>query len=190
MQTLELGVLNAIQGLRTPLGDALMPAVSALGHSGWFWIVVGAVMLLFKKTRQCGCAVLLGLLMATLLGNSLIKPLVQRTRPYDVVPDFALLVARETSFSFPSGHTITAFAAATAIAVTITTGSGLRWLGWSAFALAVLIGFSRLYLYVHFPTDVLAGAVLGSGCGWCAARLARLGAQWIERKGDKRRLSA
>ena len=185
MQTLELGVLDAIQGLRTPLGDALMPAISSLGHDGWFWIALGAIMLLFKQTRQCGCAVLAGLLMATLLGNSLIKPLVQRTRPYDVAPGFALLVAPENSFSFPSGHTITAFAAATAIAF-----AGPRWLGWSAFALAAIIGFSRLYLYVHFPTDVLVGAVLGSGCGWGAAQLAQLGKRWIERKGDKRRLSA
>lgn len=160
MTALELGVLDWIQAaLRTPLADRLMVGITQLGSGGILWIVWAAVLLRRPETRRQSAAVLLALGLSALCCNLTLKPLVARTRPCDLNAAVSLLVARPADYSFPSGHTSSSFAAAAALCF---SGAKYRWL---AVVLAVLIGFSRLYLYVHFPTDVLAGAALGTLLG-------------------------
>ena len=125
----------------SPVMDKIMIFISSLANKGMLWIGIGVVLLLSLAFNMVIC-------------NLLLKPLVARTRPYDLL-GYEILVRRLGDYSFPSGHTSASFAAATAI-----YAIDRRW-GAAAYVLAALIGFSRLYLGVHFPTDVLAGAVVG-----------------------------
>lgn len=160
---MELAVLNWIQTLRTDWLDGVMVVVSTLGDAGAVWIVLALVLLCFRKTRRAGLTVALALVLDVIVCNGVLKPLFDRVRPCVVNPAVELLVACPTDASFPSGHTAASFAAAGALRA---AGSRL-WM--PGLVLAVLIAVSRLYLYVHWPTDVLAGALLGWGLG-CAAR--------------------
>ena len=142
-----------------------MPVISALCAHGEIWILLAMILLLTKQHRRTGVVLALALALAldVLCCNVILKPLVARVRPCDVNEAVALLVSRPTDWSFPSGHTAASFAAAGAL---LAEKSGLRK---PAFVLAVLIAFSRLYLYVHWPSDVLAGAVLGMVLGFAAS---------------------
>ena len=142
-----------------------MPAISALGNAGAIWLLLGAIYMLVPGGRRMGAAIFAALALELLLCNVLLKPLVGRARPFQSDGSVSLLVSCPGDFSFPSGHTGASFAAA---AVMFFARSEL-W-GW-ALALAALIAFSRLYLYVHYPSDVLAGALLGILVGWMTWRL-------------------
>lgn len=161
----ELSILDFIQAnLRSPLLDTVMVFITSLGNGGIIWIVMGTVLLLIQKTRKMGATMVLGLALEVLCCNVVLKPLVARIRPCEVNTAVQLLVALPTDFSFPSGHTGASFAAVAAL-----HGSRSRlWL--PACVLAFLIAFSRLYLYVHYPTDVLAGILMGiiTGCAGSA----------------------
>lgn len=161
MQTMEFFILNWIQAnCRCAFLDALMPAVSALCSHGEIWIALALVLLLIKRTRKLGAVMAVALVLDVVCCNLLLKPLVGRLRPCVVNPAVTLLVAIPTDASFPSGHTASSFAAVSAL---LSCRSKL----WRpAFALALLIAFSRLYLYVHWPSDVLGGAVLGTLLGF------------------------
>lgn len=141
-----------------PVLDRLMIFISALGDSGFCWIALGILFLLLgvkrKVWRQRGALLLLSLAVDALLCNVLLKPLVGRTRPYELL-GYELLIPPMNDPSFPSGHTAASFAAATAL-----FAMNRRW-GIAAYVFAAVMGFSRLYLGVHFPTDVLAGAAVG-----------------------------
>lgn len=164
MLSWELPLLDWIQAnLRSPLGDALMAAISALGNGGVLWLCLGVLLLFLKQSRKLGGAVLLSLGLEILCCNFLLKPMVARPRPCDVNRAVQLLIPRPEDFSFPSGHTGASFAAASGL---FFSRSRL-WI--PALVLALLIAFSRLYLYVHYPTDVLAGAALGIVTGWLGA---------------------
>ncbi len=158
----DLPILDWIaETLRCPVLDAVMPAITHLADAGALWILLAAVLLCSPKHRRTGLTMALALLLGLLACNVLLKPLVQRMRPFDYQllhfgRDIPLLIAPPADFSFPSGHTNASFAAATALLL-----RNRKW-GIPALILAALIGFSRLYLYVHYPTDVLTGAVLGS----------------------------
>ena len=157
----EFGILNWIQAnLRNSIMDLLMPAITALGNSGLIWIILAGVLILMPKYRKIGVAVLTGLVLEVICCNLVLKPLVARIRPCDVNTAVQLLVARPDDFSFPSGHTGASFAAASAL---FFSRSRL-WI--PSLIFAVLIAFSRLYLYVHYPTDILAGMILGVMTGW------------------------
>lgn len=165
----ELSALDAIQAtLRCGFLDKVMPWITALGNGGAIWIICSAALLLFPKTRRTGAAMALGLVVEVLCCNVILKPLVGRIRPCDVNQAVELLVARPTDFSFPSGHTGASFAGAAAL---FFRKSKL----WPpALLLAALIAFSRLYLYVHYPSDVIAGMLIGIMAGYagvCAVRL-------------------
>lgn len=149
--------------------DIIMEAVTFLGEAGWLWILIGLVLSILPKTRKIGFTVLGALIINLLLCNVILKPLVERTRPYDIREIELILSHIPTDFSFPSGHTSASFAAAVAIFI-----YNKKW-GGAAVALAALIGFTRLYLYVHFPTDVLAGAVLGVLCAIISFFIVKLG---------------
>ncbi len=160
----EFAILDFIQEhMRSPLLDKIMPFVTVFGDGGIFWIIVTLILLAIPKTRKLGIAAAVSLAVEALCCNVIIKPLVARVRPYDV-REVALLVKAPTDYSFPSGHTGASFAVATALCF----GRSAK-LGIPAVVLAFIIAFSRLYLYVHYPTDVLAGMVIGTLTGLLGA---------------------
>lgn len=148
--------------------DTVMPIITVLGNGGIFWIAVSVVLLLIPKTRRAGLAMGIALLMGLVVCNLTLKPLCARIRPYDFYGEsMKLLVATPHDFSFPSGHTIASFEAATALAL------HNKKLGIPALILAGLIAFSRLYLYVHYPTDVIVSVILGVGFAFFSTWLAK-----------------
>lgn len=171
---MELSILNWIQTyLRSDVLDTVMPLISRLADHGEVWILLALVLLAVKGQRLYGGAVAFGLALDLIACNMILKPLVGRLRPFLLNPDVVLLITPPGDASFPSGHTAASFAAVFALK---TAGSPL----WKpALVLAVLIAFSRLYLYVHWPSDVLGGAVLGAVVGWTGAKLAMLLSQWM-----------
>ena len=142
-----------------PVLDDIMIFISSLGNKGMIWIAIGVLFLLFgfvnKKWRTRGLLVLFSLLANFLACNVVLKPLVDRTRPYYVL-GYDPVIPPVGDPSFPSGHTSASFAAATAI-----YAINKKW-GIAAYVFAVLMGFSRLYLGVHFPLDVFCGAIVGT----------------------------
>lgn len=167
MQAFELSILNGIQThLRCDFLDAALPLFTRLADHGELWILLALAMLALRRYRQTGLAVSCGLALDMVSCNLLLKPLVARIRPCDVDPAVVLLIPRPEDFSFPSGHTAVSFAATAAL---WASGSKL----WKpGLAVSVLMGFSRLYLFVHWPSDVLFGAALGWLCGWAGWFLA------------------
>lgn len=162
----EFQILDFFQQLHTPILDKLMVLVSGLGDKGAVWILLAAVLLIIPKTRKTGVLVAAALVFDIILCNGIIKPLAARIRPYDVNTAVEVLVAKPKDFSFPSGHTAASFAASSALWL-----AKEKWLWKPAFMLAVLIALSRMYLYVHYPTDVLCGAILGILCGGLAKKI-------------------
>lgn len=163
---MELQMLYGIQNMHLPWLDQLMLWVTnVMGSYGQLWAIVGIALLLFRKTRKCGTAVLLSYILVLVAGHLVLKDLIARPRPCNVDETVVLLVARPASFSCPSTHSAWAFGAAAAIFC-----RDKRW-GTVALVAATLIGFSRMYLFVHFPTDVLFGATLGVGLGLLSVRL-------------------
>ena len=153
----EFSILYFLQGLHQPWLDKLMVAITTLGEEGIIWIVLALAMLCTKKYRTCGIGVAISLVLMLLTGNIFLKHLIMRDRPCWIDTTVELLVASPSSYSFPSGHTFASFVSA----VTIFLHHKKE--GIAALVLAVLISFSRMYLFVHFPTDVLASVVLGTG---------------------------
>ena len=133
-----------------------MAFITSLGNAGIIWIVLAVVLLILPKTRKVGIIVATALLVNLVLCNLILKNLVARMRPYDVNTAIAILIKKPLDFSFPSGHTAASFAAMTAL---FLAKMKKTWI--AALILAVLIAFSRLYFYVHYPTDVLGGIAVG-----------------------------
>lgn len=184
IQRMDLWVLDWIQQhLRGPALDAAMPLVTMLGDGGIFFVLLALVLLISRRWRSLGRSLAAALLLGLLFGNLLLKPLVGRIRPYDLVEGVELLVAPLSDHSFPSGHTMAAFAFA-GVFWCYRKEVG-RW-GIAAVVIAFLIAFSRLYLYVHFPTDVLCGAALGWLFGLLAVRMNRW---WETGRAKKQRSS-
>ena len=153
---MEITILNWIQeNLHEPVVDWLMILFTRLGEAGFVWIVLGVLMLCFRKSRKYGLLMLLSLLFTYLLGELLLKNIICRPRPFQSVEGIGLLIPAPWGYAFPSGHAGSSFAAAWILC------KFNRKAGAAGLVLAVLIAFSRLYLYVHYPTDVLAGMVLG-----------------------------
>ena len=162
---IELSILDWIQTLHTPFLDKIMVFITRLGDAGIIWIMLSIVLLLIPKTRKSGAVMVVALVVDVLLCNIVLKNLVARTRPYDVNTGVHLLVAKLHDYSFPSGHTAAAFASVTALYL-----AGEKKLWKPVLVLACLIGISRLYLYVHYPTDVLGGALAGAISGYLGYR--------------------
>ena len=162
---IELNILDWIQTLHTPFLDKIMGFITRLGDAGIIWIVLSIVLLLIPKTRKSGAVMVVALVVDVLLCNIVLKNLVARTRPYDVNTGVHLLVAKLHDYSFPSGHTAASFASVTALYL-----AGEKKLWKFALVLACLIAISRLYLYVHYPTDVLGGILFGVISGYLGYR--------------------
>ena len=141
--------------------NTIMPAFSAIGDSGFIWLLTCLLFLLDKKTRRAGWLLLLAIALTYILGNLILKELVMRPRPFTQFGvTQQLLVSPPDDYSFPSGHTSSAFAALTMFFLTKQKARSL------ATVYALLIAFSRVYLFVHFPSDVLFGALLGTACAY------------------------
>jgi undecaprenyl-diphosphatase len=138
--------------------DKVMVIITSLGNMGIIWVVISALLIMNKKYRSVGIMVLAALLLSTILGEGILKHVVRRIRPSANISAVNLLITKPLTYSFPSGHTTSSFAAAGILA------RCFKEYALEIFALASLIAFSRLYLYVHYPTDVLAGIILGLAC--------------------------
>lgn len=153
---MDFSILYFFQNyIKTDVLDGMMSLITVTGNAGIIWIALAAALLCFRRTRVVGMTVLLGLTVGLLIGNIVIKPIVARTRPFEIDPTVPLLIPKPKDFSMPSGHTLSSF-----IAATILFMHSKRF-GVPVLIYAVLIAISRLYLFVHFPTDVLVGLVLG-----------------------------
>lgn len=169
MLDVEFSILDFIQNqFRTPFGDFVMLLISKLGNGGIIWLVLSGLLCVFPKYRKAGVTMLTALALDVLLCNVMLKPLVGRMRPFTVNTGMELLINAPKDFSFPSGHTAASFAAAFALLFV----KNKLWI--PSMILASLIAFSRLYLYVHYPTDVLAGILLGLIVGVAANVICRL----------------
>lgn len=161
---LDFAILDwIIENLWCPFLDWFMPLITRLGDHGIFWIVVAVILLFFPKTRKTGAMMGVAMLLGLLIGNMTMKPFFARIRPYELRPiDAELLVERLSDFSFPSGHTLVCFEAATVLMLRNRKPWGII-----ALVIAFVVAFSRLYLYVHYPSDVLVGMILGTLFGFC-----------------------
>ena len=180
MNQMELTILNFIQEhMRNAFLDVVMPFVSTLGNAGFIWIALTIVLLISKKHRKTGILMALALVFDVILCNGILKNAIARTRPFDVNTAISLLVKKPTDYSFPSGHTAASFAAVTAL---FFAKEKYRY---QALVLAVLIAFSRLYLYVHYPTDILGGILVGILCGVIAYLITRKKLKFGSMNGQK-----
>ena len=169
-ENFDLPILRWIaSNLHSAFGDAVMPIVTLLGDAGIFWIAMAAILLFIPKTRKIG----LGMGLALVMG----RPYTYLEENYGII--IPLLIEGHADFSFPSGHTIASFEAATVILL-----YNKKW-GIAAMVLAALIAFSRLYLYVHYPTDVLASVVLGIGIAFLGKFLVEKGFSLYENRKKK-----
>ncbi|MGN0465803.1 MAG: phosphatase PAP2 family protein [Lachnospiraceae bacterium] len=157
----EFTILDFIQQhLRSDWMDKMMVAITHLGDAGIIWIILTLVLLLIPKMRKVGIVLAVALVFDLILCNCIVKPFIARIRPYDINTAVELLIGRQVDYSFPSGHT------AAGITCTVALYAMRRkWLWKIALFLSILIAFSRMYLYVHFPTDIIGGVVIGVVCG-------------------------
>lgn len=165
---LDGGVLLWIQEhLRGTVQNAVLCFYTHLGDAGLLFIALALLMLCFRRTRKAGFTALLALGVGFVCTNLALKNLFLRPRPWLDVPGLTTLVAEKDPNSFPSGHTTAAFAFAGAL----WRSAPKKWMKWAALAAAILMGFSRLFVGVHYPSDVLTGVVIGLFAAWAAWKL-------------------
>ncbi len=163
MNNFEIEIIKYINSnLSNSVLDAVFSFISFLGNKGWMWIVIVLVLISLPKTRKAGVCNAIALIFCLVITNICIKPLADRLRPYEVDTTLKIIVPYLTDGSFPSGHTCASFASVFAICK--------YYKKWSVplYTFATLMGISRLYLCVHFPTDIIAGALLGILFGYGA----------------------
>lgn len=161
----DMAILDLIQSnIRTGFMDAIMPFITQLGDAGLIWIILSIGLIIPKKTRKIGFVMIIALILNGIICNIILKPMLARIRPFDVNTAVKLLINKPRDFSFPSGHTSASFTAASVLFFRKSK------LFVPSLVLAFLISFSRLYLYVHYPSDVLAGLVFGILCGYIGHR--------------------
>ena len=158
---IDLSILRFIaEGLKCPALDVTVPVFTTLGDVGICWIVLSIVLMVFKPTRKAGFVALLSIGIGALITNVALKNLVARPRPYTYT-EWELLIERQSDWSFPSGHSTAAFAFATGLTL-------IKKKAWWVYIPAGLMALSRLYLFVHFPSDVLAGCAIGVLAGFAS----------------------
>ena len=164
---MEFSILYSIP--RTDFLDSFFLGISnIIGSYGQLFLILGVLLLISKKTRKTGIAVILTFFGVLLFGQLLLKHLVNRPRPCQIDTAFAMLVTRPTSASFPSTHSSWAFGTATAVFMKY------RKAGAALFIFACIVAFSRMYLFLHFPTDVLFGIFMGAALGIASVKLSDL----------------
>ena len=171
---MEANILLWVQeNLRFDWLTPIVKFITTLGNAGILWIILSALFLILPKTRKVGIMTSLSRILDLLSVNILIKRIVARTRPYEVIEGLTSLIGPQSDFSFPSGHTAASFAFATVILLTMPKKFSIPTL-----ILAFLIALSRIYLGVHYPTDILGGIVIGVLCGISAV----ITVKFIEKK--------
>jgi len=183
VETFDYEILFELFQQRGGVSDTVWTVFSLLGNGAFIWITLAGALLCFRKTRRAGVAICLSLIGCLIVGNLFLKPRIMRPRPFVTHPELTALLRPGDPWSFPSGHTMTGFASATALSRFYLLSSILTYL------LAGAIAFSRLYACVHYPTDVAAGVVLGIICGlptgWLADHLVDLFSEIHPGKGKK-----
>ncbi len=152
---MEVNFLLGVQNVHNPVLNVLMKAITFSGDGGLIMIVTCLLLILFKKTRKCGITALISLVFTFIFANLIIKNVVHRPRPWTVA-DFDLLIKKPSEYSFPSGHTVNSFA------VAVVIYKFYKKPGIAAIIYSFILGLSRIYLCVHYPTDVLAGMIIGT----------------------------
>ncbi|MDO4595135.1 MAG: phosphatase PAP2 family protein [Tissierellia bacterium] len=156
---IDINILNWIaENLRHPLLDKLMLDVTSLGDMGIFWICLLIVFFTTKEYKQMAKVMFISMIISVIVCNLMLKPIVHRTRPFNINTAIELIAAKPLDYSFPSGHTMFSFTSVTVILMMAKS----KLLKYFTLAIAILIALSRMYLYFHYPTDVLAGFILGS----------------------------
>ena len=174
---LDGGFLLFLQeSVRNPILDNLMIFITSLGNGGMIWIVATIVLLIPKKTRKAGIMSAVALLGSLIINNNIVKNIVQRPRPFVTFTDLQIIIPTPSEFSFPSGHTSSSFAAAAVFYRHLPKKFGIP-----SVVLAGLIGFSRLYVGVHYPTDVIAGVLMGILLSYLAEYLVNLFAKKLKK---------
>lgn len=163
----EIELLKKIAEMRNDILNPIMVGITSLGNAGIFWIILALVLICIKKTRKIGFTMAISLVLSLIFTNLIIKNVVDRPRPFQYDETLKLLVSKPIDSSFPSGHSSASFAAAVAIFM------NNKKYGIPAIILALLIALSRLYVSVHFPTDVAAGIILGIIYGVSAGLIAK-----------------
>ena len=158
---IELEFLNLLQNIHNPILDKFMVFITKLGDMGIIWLLLTIILLMYSKKRKSGIVLAVAICIDIILCNGMLKHIFARIRPCDVNTSIALLIARPNDFSFPSGHTAVSFTAVTALYL-----SKEKKLWKPALILSVLIAFSRMYLYVHYPSDILGGVIIGIVSGY------------------------
>lgn len=153
---IDSAILRFIQSsLSSDASDFFFSHITVLANAGAFWIALSVVFAIIPKTRKMGFTMMLAMILGLIFGNLLIKNIVARMRPYQMDPTIQLIINQPSEFSFPSGHTLCSFGASISIYL------NRKKLGICMIVLASAIALSRMYLYVHFPTDILGGILLG-----------------------------
>jgi len=165
IQNIDLSILNYIyDNLTNPFLDMIMPFITAIGDKGLLYILLSIVLISIKKTRKYGLMLGTALLLGLIFGNIILKNVIARPRPY-IYRDVDLLINTPKDHSFPSGHTMASFEVASVLFYANKRVGGVM------LVIASLVAYSRLYLYVHFPTDVIAGCLLGTIFGMISVKL-------------------
>ncbi len=168
LTNLEISFLHILQDSATEVTDVIWTAITSFGEAGIFWIALSLVLMLIPKTRKAGFTMGLALLLGVIVGNGVLKNVIARPRPYDFDPALSHRLAwgeMSTDYSFPSGHTLASFEASVGLFL-----YHRKW-GIAALILAFFVCVSRLFLLVHYPSDVLAGAILGTGFAFLSAKI-------------------
>ena len=166
LKELDLKVLKSIKKLHNHRNNRIMAVITHLGTGGTLWFAMCIPLIISKQLRTAGLNILLSLFITWLVGEITIKRLVGRVRPSEELPENEQIIRRPKYYSFPSGHSASSFSV---VAVTM-----LRcpvWIVIPTFVMASLIAFSRMYLRVHYMTDVAAGVILGLGCGFSSVAI-------------------
>ena len=179
INTIDASILLFFQQLRNPVTDPAMAFFSSLGNTGFIWIAIALILLVRKQTRKHGIQLALCLIASLIINNLILKNLIARPRPFTEVEGLTVMLGRFAdagSWSFPSGHAGSSFAAA--YSLNRSFGKKGRW-AWLA---AALVALSRSYIGVHYLSDVLFGALFGSLGAVCAVMLWRRYLPFFERK--------
>lgn len=180
LYALDRGILDFMSvTVKNVVFDFLMPIITTTNNHGEIWFLIALILIFNRKTevKRIGFTMLVAIIMGYALGEGCIKNIVQRHRPTLGIENYKFLVNIPTSYSFPSGHTTSSFAAAG-----VVWFSKAKYRIW-ALILAIVIAFSRMYLHVHYPSDVLGGLILGLTCAYVSVQIVKYIV--IKREGDK-----
>lgn len=173
---IDFSILDALQKIHNSVLDFIMRIITTSGDNGYIWIAACIVLLCIPKTRKIGIYTALTLIAEVILNDGIVKGIVARERPFIQNSGIDTIIRQPSGYSFPSGHSASSFAAATAIF------KHNKKLGIPAYILAALIAFSRCYFYVHFPSDVIIGSLFGIAIGICMNKLLNFIAEKIRKK--------